>query len=719
MYARTGGPHVQTVVSNQYGYFATYVYEADQSLQHARWSLVRSTNGGATLPPVYQHCPPPALLSTCPGGPAPAIETDRDGNIYLIYSDVNTGHAYFMRFLVANNYQNPTSVLLEYGEAQKYSAVIDESRGKIYYAANSSVAAYPTYTPTTMWLYTISLDGSDVRRDRLTVPGVTFDVPSLPDWGPYPVEAQYPSLYLDEHEHLYVAWTTSFNRSDCDPEDQTCVAWNYYSIHFMRSLDGAGTWQTLAGTPLTLPVVAGGDGAEVDEVTVEQNMGSFLWNILVKQGKVHFIYREGTKDGKPLHYVRYDTVTSVREQDTTTWGGEEITFNSPHGDCSTRRERLDSTIYCVSTTAGPDDRLAVLVTEDNGQTWKDHAATLANTGCNETCHHFLSTARQVAEGSVILGAYTQGQNGEPAPLSFFTVPVPGPSLLRFPNGSTTATAISEPPGILAEFVDDNNMATFWAAAQTNTPANNNAWIQLDLGAVKEVRHVKWTTATPHAPAHYTISASSDGVSWKVVNTRAFNYAVIDGYEPVYLNARFLRLTTTKVGTDADNVDLALGFWEFWAEGSEPPTPATPRIPINWVDMSSQAAGYGGSFAVDGNFTTTWAASTTSHPSNNNVWVQMDLGSSQPITRLRWLGAEWNPAGVHSPANYKVRVSNDFSHWKEIVCRENAVGIVNGEELLAVTARYIELLVTKVHDGTGWGMGFREFWVEGPPDPPNP
>jgi hypothetical protein len=89
--------------------------------------------------------------------------------------------------------------------------------------------------------------------------------------------------------------------------------------------------------------------------------------------------------------------------------------------------------------------------------------------------------------------------------------------------------------------------------------------------------------------------------------------------------------------------------------------------------------------------------------------------------LRWLGAAATPEEAHSPADYTISVSSDFNTWRQIKSRTNTKGIVNGEELIALTARYIVLYATKVNNGVGQPpLGLREFWAEGPAAcPPNP
>jgi hypothetical protein len=662
----SGLGHGQSVVSNQYGYFAAYNYDRNGSDTDTRWRLVRSVDGGATFSTLHESCSP--LQASCPGTSTPVIETDRDGNIYLIYSNSDTGDAHFLRFLVSNGFTSPTSLTLPAGAAQKFTAVIDESRGRIYYAA--------THTKTTVWFFTIPLDGSSYSRVLLTQSGLHAN-------------AHYPTLYLDEHDHLYAAWTTLPN----DPPDV------YHSIHVMRSLDGGATWQKLDGTLLTLPVVADESGP-TDEVTVigERGVHAWLWTMIVKQGKAHFWYRENGSPVQKLHYVRFDTVSGDREPDTTPTWGEVTSLNAEHGDCSTRRGRLDGTIYCVSKIAGGDDRFAVARTTDNGHTWANWTESASVPGCTPNCYFWMSTARQVDENGGILGTFALlGQ------IKFFTVSVPTPT--RFPR-SITANAAD--PVYPFSNAGDDNPATLWIASPTVSPANNNAWIQMDLGTIKEVRQVRWTGYSPiYSPTHYTLSASIDGINWTTVRTRASGAGIVDGLEPVYLNVQYLRLTTTKVG-DGDGGSLVLR--EFWAEGGGPVgTPLPQAGDISTEVPLLNGVHYYGVYAFDGNPLTMWLASPPGAPGFNTAWILLDLQVPRPITRLKWIGAKWH-SGAHSPANYSIWVSKENA-WLLLKSRTNATGVVMGDEAVAVTARYVFLNVTKVHDGTGWPLGLWEFWAE--------
>ena len=79
--------------------------------------------------------------------------------------------------------------------------------------------------------YVVGLDGTMRRARRLGQDGPK-------------AELHYPLLSLDAAGTLHAAWTT-----------QTHGHYLYWDIHHMQSPDGGETWQTMAGTPLELPVV--------------------------------------------------------------------------------------------------------------------------------------------------------------------------------------------------------------------------------------------------------------------------------------------------------------------------------------------------------------------------------------------------------------------------------------------------------------------------------
>jgi hypothetical protein len=141
-------------------------------------------------------------------------------------------------------------------------------------------------------------------------------------------------------------------------------------------------------------------------------------------------------------------------------------------------------------------------------------------------------------------------------------------------------------------------------------------------------------------------------------------------------------------------------------------PVTDRLEPISVTTNASAPGYPAAKAIDGDPATQWVASLSPSPANNNAWIQIDLGISQQIHRIRWQGAAWTPYPAQSPADYTTTWSQDGVSWTTPITRTNPAGVINGDEPLFTYARYIRLTTTKVNDGSGWSLSFHEFWVEG-------
>jgi len=115
--------------------------------------------------------------------------------------------------------------------------------------------------------------------------------------------------------------------------------------------------------------------------------------------------------------------------------------------------------------------------------------------------------------------------------------------------------------------------------------------------------------------------------------------------------------------------------------------------------STEAAGaYLASEAVDGNLGTRWS-SAFSDPQ----WLQVDLGSSQSITRVQ---LNWETAAAKA---FQIQVSTNASTWTSIYSTTTSTG---GTQSLTVsgTGRYVRMYGTQ--RTTGYGYSLWEFQVFG-------
>ncbi|MEK7633617.1 MAG: hypothetical protein AAB437_02125, partial [Patescibacteria group bacterium] len=394
----------QKVVANQYGIFVTYLHSRNEAYDQNTWRLSRSTDGGKTFSTIYENIN---------GTSAPVIETDTQGNIYLAHPDWGIGYtqtyALFYIFTPSNNFTNPTISQIPNSASGKYAMMIDEPRGQLYFLAHNGTFSV------------LGLNG-DVRKNYELLTGGSS------------AYQMYSYLYLNVNGDLYVAWTT-----------QKKDKYMYWDIHFMLSKDGGLTWQKPNGQTLTSPVVSDETGP-TDRITLndEFDVHSWLWTIIVKNGKAHFAYMaQFPLPNTRQHYVRYDLSTAQKDLDIyPVWKGEIISFLNLDGFCATHVSQSDFPIYCISRSY-PDLHLGVLVSYDNGTNWHDYAVS----DFNDQNLYSIGGAREITSDGYIIGSYTDAR--DPFPVRFFRIkanglqstPTPNPACVCQTNNSCSAGCV--------------------------------------------------------------------------------------------------------------------------------------------------------------------------------------------------------------------------------------------------------------------------------------
>lgn len=318
--------HNQKVISNRHGIFITYVRSSADNYMKQTWRLARSRDGGRAFTSQFEE-----TRATS----APALETDRQGGLYLSRPDFADGNAYLSRFATPET--EPVTTTLVGGSAGKYCQLLDEPRQRVYFFAQNGT------------FHVTGMDGRVLKTTSLLVAG------------PKAV-TQYPHLTLGSDGTLYAAWTTN---------DLTAVL--YRSIQAMKSADGGETWATLDGQPLTAPIVSDDSGPTTrisydDELDVHSWLSSFLF----KRGKLHFVYWAKTSPQRQ-RYLRYDGASGQKELDIEPIFAHRTPVEpNDSGVLITNQAKPESPLYFVSTI---DDRkrLACLVSHDNGTTWRPFA----------------------------------------------------------------------------------------------------------------------------------------------------------------------------------------------------------------------------------------------------------------------------------------------------------------------------------------------------------
>lgn len=319
--------HNQKVLSNRRGIFMTHIRTRDQPYRAQTWRLSQSTNGGRTFSTIHE-----ATHATNP----PVIVTDEADNIHLVRVDFLDWHARHYSFLAEKGYREPSVTEIPYATGDKYAMVFDARRRCLYY--------FPRHRS----FHVLGLDGTIQSSDY-----------NLFKTGPN-ANVQYPQLDLEPDGTLHAVWTSEYNHK-----------YLYWDIHHILSRDGGKTWRNLDGTRLAPPILADDTGPAL-RITPDDEFDVHTWlaNFLVKDGKLHFVYRAATEPPR-MHYMRYDIATARRDaHHSPELRGATIRLTGFDGFFATRIDQPGSPLYCVMNAEG---YIGCLVSHDNGATWRDHA----------------------------------------------------------------------------------------------------------------------------------------------------------------------------------------------------------------------------------------------------------------------------------------------------------------------------------------------------------
>jgi len=354
--------HNQKVVANSHGIFMAYLHWQNAEYTSQTWRLLRSTDGGATFSLIYE-----ATHATA----TPILETDEEGNIYLIRVDNIWDHnasARLYLFSPASNFQDPRITEVPGGSCGKYAMRYDAARQQLYLFGNNER------------FHVIGLDGTVRGSVQLLQAGANANI-------------MYPYLDLASDGVLHAAWTT-----------QKHGEYLYWDIHHMLSRDGGGTWENLDGAALALPVIAD-DTGPATRITLDDEFSVPTWlsNMRVKDGKVHFLYQI---NGAPerQHYMRYDIATHERDMDLQPqFKGDNIVLSTFDGFFATRSDDAGSPLYCV----GEDQsrHIACLVSHDNGQTWHDYAQS-TDAFPYAWSLYSIGGCREITDDGHLIGSFT-------------------------------------------------------------------------------------------------------------------------------------------------------------------------------------------------------------------------------------------------------------------------------------------------------------------------
>jgi hexosaminidase len=243
--------------------------------------------------------------------------------------------------------------------------------------------------------------------------------------------------------------------------------------------------------------------------------------------------------------------------------------------------------------------------------------------------------------------------------------------------SVSSTETSTFPGTNAV---DGSYGSRWSSTYVDP-----SWIQVDLGSSRTIGRVvlRWEAAYGKA---YQIQVSNDASTWTTIYSTTTGDGGVDDLA-VNGTGRYLRMYGTQRGTQ-----WGYSLWEIEAYAGAPNKALNRPVSVS----STETANFPGPSAVDGSLSTRWSSLYTD-PS----WIQVDLGSTQPIGRvvLRWETAYGR--------GYQIQTSNDASAWTTIYSTTTGDGGVD-DLMVSGTGRYVRMYGTQ--RATQWGYSLWEFEI---------
>ncbi|MER7274218.1 discoidin domain-containing protein [Dactylosporangium sp. NPDC000244] len=257
------------------------------------------------------------------------------------------------------------------------------------------------------------------------------------------------------------------------------------------------------------------------------------------------------------------------------------------------------------------------------------------------------------------------------------------------QGKPVTASSEQAADVAASYVNDGNAGTRWSS-QWSDPQ----WIRIDLGATATISQVKLSWEGAYGKA-FQIQTSADDQNW----TNIYSTTTGTGGEQTLTvtgTGRYVRMYGTVRGSG-----YGYSLYEFQVYGTiggtTNPTGGACNTATNVAQgktataSSSEGAGNGPQYAVDGDAGTRWS-SQFSDPQ----WIQIDLGSTQSICQvvLQWESAYGK--------TFQLQTSANGTAWTDIYSTSTGTG---GTQTIPVSGsgRYIRMYGTARPGGYGYSL----------------
>lgn len=353
------------------------------------WRLMRVNSDCKGFTKIFEE--------TCRMCNAPAIESDIQGNLYLVTGDpddstwIITGprDARLFKFEVAKNYESPTIYKIPQGNSDKYRLAFDRSSQKLYYYTYNSQLKND-FIRVIKSFFVLNLDGSVANSIALNKEGDTARI-------------MYPHLAV-ENSKIVAIWQTEKNNEE--------TLRLYRNISFVYSDDQGNSWKNFSGTAMSYPLVNDntGPGTMVtfpkDHPSNEEGDHNWLGDAILKNRKLHILYQIWgvMHPGSRTHYSRFNFETGARDIDLQ----PDLQGVAGNGHFVTDPNDASSPIYIVSTKSNSSGGqvLAVLVSRDEGKTWTSLGEGVVYFG-DPTALDTIQTLHNITPDGYLVGLYSR------------------------------------------------------------------------------------------------------------------------------------------------------------------------------------------------------------------------------------------------------------------------------------------------------------------------
>lgn len=247
---------------------------------------------------------------------------------------------------------------------------------------------------------------------------------------------------------------------------------------------------------------------------------------------------------------------------------------------------------------------------------------------------------------------------------------------------------------------DENYSTYWSSSVHNGP-NNTEWNQVDLGRVYcDLVQIELTPSGSFFPVDFKLQYSIDGTNFTDIPGQTFTNYPAPAANKVQtfifrdkINARYLRMTATKLSTDGNGnyysriseFNVIYTFAKVFTNRSS--ASASSYLNSSWTPAN----------AMDEKDSTGWSSS--SHTSSSATeWITVDMGAVyENISRVRMTSRE-----CCFPVDFKFQYSVDGITYADVPYQNytsypqpQAGSVQYFEFNQFVKARYVRLYATKL------------------------